>query len=418
MEQIRIKNLIFTFFLFISIFWVGYEAFRFIFEPTSLGGMAIHPGAIDLKSRYHEQNWFYYGGQIYDVRCPYPPFSYAFFRFYFGLFSLNVAKNWWMLTMLGNLLFISFVLVKVSFAKFKEDKRILWVLPSCLYSAGACIGNGQKSLLVMAGLIGVPFLLQEKLSLKMRDFLIVLFLCFASIKPNISLPFFILFFTQRDLLRPLLLFSLFYSVVTILFSRYQGVGAIAVIKKWLGAAISASSLTDDHYSHSNIQTVIKSLAENPNVPLVEQADYLSKLNLYSSFTLVSIAAIWFLYNRRGNLWNNLALASLVSMSWTYHGWYDEVLLIFPIVALIRICFQENRDCIFVKPLLILFVISLMAPGGHFVLKGLSKDIYHLFQIKIWILTGIYLINHELKSKGLDLLGKFLKRRKEKQLAVG
>jgi hypothetical protein len=89
-----------------------------------------------------------------------------------------------------------------------------------------------------------------------------------------------------------------------------------------------------------------------------------------------------------------AIAAVVARFWTYHRWYDDALLLLPMVALFRVAKKggwEDGDDVAAGALLALMLLTMIAPGGLFLFPAPWNTVYLGGQIIVWIVTLGFLI---------------------------
>jgi hypothetical protein len=78
----------------------------------------------------------------------------------------------------------------------------------------------------------------------------------------------------------------------------------------------------------------------------------------------------------------------------YHQWYDDLLMILPMIALYRVIKQDKQQIksrVMAGLLLALTILSTLAPGGQYLLPGLLKKGYLLAQVIIWLMVLFFLM---------------------------
>jgi len=57
---------------------------------------------------------------------------------------------------------------------------------------------------------------------------------------------------------------------------------------------------------------------------------------------ITCLGLWTFVNRRADLWLLISVTAIVARTWTYHGLYDDLLFVFPMVALFRYACGEDQ----------------------------------------------------------------------------
>ena len=64
----------------------------------------------------------------------------------------------------------------------------------------------------------------------------------------------------------------------------------------------------------------------------------------ASLLALMILGFWVYRYRRADIWILMGVTALVARFWTYHMWYDDLLILLPMVALFRIANQRRAGC--------------------------------------------------------------------------
>ena len=95
------------------------------------------------------------------------------------------------------------------------------------------------------------------------------------------------------------------------------------------------------------------------------------------------------------------MAAVVSRLWVYHRWYDDLLILLPRVTLFRIVKQGpsfDGSRIPAGLLLIITLLTMMAPGGLYLLPLPWNMRYVGFQAAVWLLMLMFLLIHGYREK--------------------
>jgi hypothetical protein len=115
--------------------------------------------------------------------------------------------------------------------------------------------------------------------------------------------------------------------------------------------------------------------------------------------LVSLLAFsglgfWTYIHRSVDLWLILGVTAILARFWTYHRWYDDLLIVLPMVALFRIAKNEANaqgHGVLAAVLLGITLLFMLAPGGLYLLPKPWNIIYTKIQIGIWIILLVFLL---------------------------
>ena len=110
--------------------------------------------------------------------------------------------------------------------------------------------------------------------------------------------------------------------------------------------------------------------------------------LPASLLVWLVLGFWIHRQRDGDLWALLGVAAIVACFWTYHRWYDDVLLLLPMVALFR---MAKRGSAVAGGLLGAAILLSLAPGGLFLLPPPFNTAYVVGQTGLWMVTLLFLV---------------------------
>jgi hypothetical protein len=373
--------------VFIALVWLGYQSWRLL-----LASPPIWPsspvGAVDLNLRQNEvQRWFA-GLPIYheSKNANYPPASYVILWPLLGWLGFMPARWLWAITTVVALYWLIHLILRESGANTPFERLFVTLMPLSMYATGATIGNGQLIDHLLPVLIaGILFLQQKQWGWK-TDLLNTTLLLGPLVKPSITIPFFwiILFIPKR--LRPVLLVSIGYGALTLFGASFQESGLVSILHDWV-KQIKALSI---YGGHTNLHSWLSYLG-------------LKEWNLPASAIVLGLLGLWTYRNRQKELWLLLGVTAIVARLWTYHLWYDDLLMILPMVTLFRIAKRgtptptDRRD-VFASILLFIMILANLAPGGRYLLPPPWKNYYITGQVLVWIITLTFLINQTRKER--------------------
>lgn len=336
-------------------------------------------GGKDLYSRWQEQLYIYRGVFPYSAiegsplvepdLGPIRSSGYLPWSFFAG-FVLLPPISFEMLRWYHALLnFISLIITAV-FA-YQIGKPYGWTkawlaVSICLSftSYSIALGNGQYSIIINALLIAMLWLLQRK-----QNILAALFLGFALLKPTISgLHFFILVARRR--------FSAVVACCLYLLASSLIIGiAVKASPIYMISNVLGVSKYYAHTGYSSINVLLK-LGISPIVAI------LGSISIFSVITLI-------LFNRfkEHSLLLLFAIVSLAGRLATYHLPYDNVMLIFLVLALVQLAFKvPSKSNI---AILTLLVLSLVIPG-----RFMNSAFAQVVQISAWLAAAFHLLMNQ------------------------
>ena len=131
---------------------------------------------------------------------------------------------------------------------------------------------------------------------------------------------------------------------------------------------------------------------------------LAHWSLPASSVVLTPLGLWVYRHRHKDVWLLLGVTAFVARFWTYHGWYDDLIILLPMVALFRIAKQEpaNGLGILASGILSITLLLMLAPGGLYLLPPPWKMLYVTGQIVVWmigLIALLYLTQRENKHAG-------------------
>jgi hypothetical protein len=299
---------------------LGIEVHRLLFVPA---------GPIDLLIyRKLIRDWFadvpvYEGfrGAIH------PPGVFLLLWPIYGWAPTDLAR--WIYALTTGLAVAAFagILLREARPVSRMDRALLAVLVVTCYPAAITIGNGQITFYVLfAALAGILLLLRKSPSPRRDAVLSALFLV-ALIKPNLTLPFFWVIAFSKGWFRPVMAALIAYLAATVVSIALHGTGLEAVralLEAWYARGEGGFARS----GYGNIHS------------------WLGELGLRSwifpaSGLVFALHGLWAWRHRGADLWTLIGVAAIVARLWAYHRVYDDLLLIFPVVALYRLARRDD-----------------------------------------------------------------------------
>ncbi len=111
--------------------------------------------------------------------------------------------------------------------------------------------------------------------------------------------------------------------------------------------------------------------------------------------------LWIYYHRRSDLWLLLSVTALVTRLWTYHGIYDDLLILLPMVALFRIAKQSSAaddDAVLAGVLLAITTLAMMAPTRMWHSPPPWSWFFTAGHTIVWIVLLIFLVERARHDK--------------------
>jgi hypothetical protein len=346
--------------------WLTYELWRLLFQAPPWG-------AIDLRYRHTTVHaWFarevtYSKWSVLD-----PPATHALLWPLLGWTTMTGARWVWAVTSLAALGWTAALTARHSGALTPHERIVAALLPLSIYASGATMGNGQLGVHLLPLLVAGCVRVQRGVGSWPGDLMTATLLIGALVKPNLTAPFMWIVFFVPGRLRPALLVVAGYAALTLLSASFQPADVVTLVR----------------YAFSNA-TAISARPVPGNVANLHVwlglLD-LSALSAAASALAITLLGAWVYRHRRVDLWLLLGVTSYVALLSTYHRWYDEVLLVLPMVALFRLAKTSDDVAVSSTAGLILAVTiaSSMAPGGLFLFPEPLNWWYVAGQVVIWV----------------------------------
>jgi hypothetical protein len=303
--------------------------------------------AVDIKIYIKlGQDWFV-GLPVYQLHTfsTYPPASHLIF-WPLTLAPESVTRWMWAGLNVGLLIWLAIFAARTGRGQSRWEKIFLALIPLSMNATGVVIGNGQITLLVIVMLwLAISLSINNGASIYRQMLVVPLFLV-ALVKPSLAAPFFwIVLFTPRSILMGVLIGAA-YLAATMFSLQFQTISLSDSLIQWLGRA------TDNELGYANIQTWLYSIQ-------------LKQLILPTQFILLSLLGWWVYINRKGEFYILAGVVALFSRLWAYHAVYDDVIVIFAMLALVRLSQQKKiapSQRMYLECLVVLNVLVMLMPA--------------------------------------------------------
>jgi hypothetical protein len=295
-------------------------AFRLFSESYRLLLSTEHAGAVDLLLRHGEiQRWFE-GLPVYinKKHTGYPPASYVLLFPFLGFLSAQAARwLWWVITLV-ELSFLALWTIRFTHTTARLEKILVFLTFISAYPITVTIGNGQLGIHILTMFLCGLLLLQRGSDWRSES-LASVFLLLASTKPSFSAPLYWIILFAVGRLRPIIFVGAGYVLLTGLALAFQPDPYLQIFADFFRH--NAEVIDTD--GAAQIAAWMNALGLRQWTPVIT-------LGLF--FAL----GVWVLLNRRGNLWLLLGVSAIVARLWTYHRMYDDLLVLVPMIALLRL----------------------------------------------------------------------------------
>ncbi len=357
----------------IAAVWLGYEFVRLV--------SGFSDGGIDLEQRRGEVQLWFEGAAVYREvgTAVYPPASYVILWPLLGWIEEASHARWmWALTSMPLLVILVRQVLAASGAQGLRERQFVALMPLTLYATGATIGNGQLTLLVMVTL----FASLNTLGLADRQSRVAgaCWFLLALVKPTVAAPFFWLLVFRPRAAAMAVGVVLGYAVVTLIAVTFQEASVLVLLDQFFNQAQEGVNWGSVHDSYVNQSSWLSGLG----VP---------ELSTLSSLVTLGLLGLWVFCQRHKDPWLLIGVCALVSRFWVYHLWYDDLVLLMVLVGLLRISRKEggSRQGRIAVSLMLALWLSLLAPGGLYLLPDPWKGLYVFFQLCVWLSALIFLM---------------------------
>jgi hypothetical protein len=202
----------------------------------------------------------------------------------------------------------------------------------------------------------------------------------ALVKPAVTAPFFLIVLLRPQRLQPALLVGCGYLGLTLGASAFQTDGPVELLRNWSASSRGILMQSAIKFSNSNLHSWAGSLGIPDWYP---PAAALCLLGL----------SLWMYRHRFADLWVAIGVTALVARFYTYHGRYDDVLIVLPMMTLFRIAKTSEwseRERRRARWLLGLSFPLMIAPGGLYLLPWPWNRVFVGVQSCVWFLILVFL----------------------------
>ncbi|MEC8253772.1 MAG: hypothetical protein VX044_11205, partial [Planctomycetota bacterium] len=185
-----------------------------------------------------------------------------------------------------------------------------------------------------------------------------------------------------------------YALLTVAACAAQPQGLLDLIEQWLhravqgvryGASVGGGAMPvtkGSSITGINLHSVLIALGQGAWIRALSPAPLV-------------LLGVWVLIRRRADVLILLGVAAIVARFASYHGWYDDVLLLMPLVALIHCASAaaSSRARAAAALLALAGGLFLLAPGGtHLGRLGLPTlaNVYVVAQAIFWLVAMVFL----------------------------
>ncbi len=331
-------------------------------------------GAVDLGLRSIDVHTWFSGGSLAGFNeAVYPPASMAMLWPFVGWASLPLTRWLWALTSAAALCGLAWFAVKECGRRDPREKAVLALIIPATYTVRAVLVNGQLLLHLLPAILGGVILLERREPGWKRDLGAAALMILAVTKPTVGAPFLLFLLFARRPVRPMALAAIGYAALSAFGSVFQPGGLWTQLGEWYGRARAITGQLANQ-THANIPSWLHRLGlDDLNLPL-------------SLLALALLAGLLYAF-RRSDIWLRLGMAAVVTRFWSFHHRYDDILLIIPLFALVRIGIGWRPGAKTEGTALsaaLLLGLSLMVPARLLAPGGRWTGPVESFQTIIWL----------------------------------
>jgi hypothetical protein len=345
--------------------------------PMELGRLAFEPlgsgAATDLVKRFREVHPWFAGEPVYGVieSADYPPASYIVMYPFTHWPTFDTTRLVWTITTTLALAWLCSITMRESGARSGPERWFAVLLPLSAYATAATIRIGQMGIHLLPVLLAGTLLIARTERSWRRDLVVAGLLVAALIKPTFAVPFFwVAFF--RGGMRFTILAVAGYVGLTFWGAAYQQDSLITLIQGWLAQSGNVEATT----AHANVFSWLGRAG-------------LEQWYLAASLAILAVAGAWTWRYRAAEAWLLIAVASIVARFWSYHRWYDDLLMLPPMIVLLQMINageRASRRDLVAMALLALNWAFWLAPAQVLQAPPPWGDLFKLAKTTTWLAT--------------------------------
>ena len=364
-----------------SVVWLGYQFWRLLWGSAPIWHTSP-TGAVDLKLLHQLVHEWFAGRPVYRElsTAVHPPATYVLLWPRLGWLEVGPARWLWAVTTVVALTALVYVVVRESRADSPLERAFMALIPCSIYATGATIGNGQLIVHLLPMLLVGLLLLHRRRRERQAHVLASALILATLVKPTISVPFLWLVLFVPSFPGPISLVALGYCLLTLFAVSFQDSTLTVLLHDW-NARSSSVAVAGGQGNVANLHVWLGSLG-------------LKEWILPTSLALLLALGLWSYRHRHVDIWILMGVTAYVARFWTYHRWYDDALILLPIVTLFRIAKRgpsDHAEDVIAGVLLGATLLLMLAPGGLFLLPPPWNTVYLVGQVMVWIVTLVFLL---------------------------
>ena len=281
----------------------------------------------DLMWRRTEAATWFSGAQVYGAieSADYPPASYALFYTLVGWgMSATAVRAVWTLTALLCVAWIAREYARAARGPLAGQLFLIGVVTAA-YSMAAALRIGQVGIHAMAASVAATALLARRNRSTLQTGAATLLILVALVKPTFSAPFVWLLVALGGL-GPAVSLVAGYVALTLFAAYFQQPALSELISRWL----AQQGLVELVNAHGNVHSWLA---------MAGQGEWA----LTASLLILAGAGVFTFAAHRADPWVVFGILGVVARIWSYHRWYDDMLLLAPLMGLYRVAQSEPPE---------------------------------------------------------------------------
>lgn len=278
-------------------------------------------GGIDLRFRVEETQAWFSGAPVYGVleTADYPPASYVLFWPFVGWTDMLTARWIWAGVSVACLVALAMMIWRALDERPAVERVAFSLLPMAGYATHGTLVTGQLPFLVLAALVGGTLLLVRRNPTLWSDLAGAALIILSLVKPTLSAPVVWIAFLAPRRIRPAALIVGGYALAALAAASMQDGSLLQLTADWL----QQRDLVRLGATYGNLQKLLATMgAAGAFLPLAVAG--------------VLLTGLWVLRYRAADPWLLLGVTAIVTRLLTYHRSFDDLLVILPAVAAMRL----------------------------------------------------------------------------------
>ena len=282
-------------------------------------------GAFDLHLRFQEVAAWFSGSPVYPAlpSAIYPPATYLLLRPFLGWLPWPQARLAWYLLSIASGAALALLVVAACGGRSASQKILAALLVPVAYGTGVTIAMGQLGLPVLLATTGSVLLAVHGRG-RRHEVAAGLLFAFALAKPTIAAPFFWLLLFLPSAPWAALVAAGSYGVFTFVAILSQPGPSIELLASWMANVRGEAAMVA---GYGNAVNALASLGA-------------PGLALPAAWLLLALLGLFVFLNRRATVWTLLGISAIAARLFTYHRIYDDILVVLPLAALLRLALAE------------------------------------------------------------------------------